>query len=119
VRRPLAHTACEPFETVFLFVLAVKTVTDRSASSTRWIGRLGVGAVRPDAAELSKRSLEGRGGVRPTTHQEVSMATHHDPPTKEAEEKRINRDKDHGGFSEDVGPDAGHAGPSSSNPPGS
>jgi hypothetical protein len=59
------------------------------------------------------------------------MATQHDPPTKEAEErtevspeeaereKRINRDKDHGGFSEDVGPDAEHAEPSSSNPPGS
>ena len=59
------------------------------------------------------------------------MATHNDPPTKEAEEnkevspeeaeheKRIDRDKDHGGFSEDVGPDAEHAGPSSSNPPGS
>lgn len=59
------------------------------------------------------------------------MATHDDPPTKEAEEhkevspeeekheKRIDRDKDHGGFSEDVGPDAEHAKPSSSNPPGS
>ena len=60
------------------------------------------------------------------------MATQNDPPTpKEAEEhneaspeeaeheKRINREKDHGGLSEDVGPDAEHAGPSSSNPPGS
>ena len=60
------------------------------------------------------------------------MATQNDPPTpEEAEEhneaspeeaeheKRINREKDHGGLSEDVGPDAEHAGPSSSNPPGS
>jgi hypothetical protein len=60
------------------------------------------------------------------------MATQHDPHTpeeaedqteaspEEAEhEKRIDREKDHGGFSEDVGPDAENAEPSSSNPPGS
>jgi hypothetical protein len=58
------------------------------------------------------------------------MATPDDPPTQAEEhkepspeevehEKRIDREKDHGGFSEDVGPDAEHAEPSSSHPPGS
>jgi hypothetical protein len=60
------------------------------------------------------------------------MATQDDAPTREEveehneatpeeaeHEKRIDREKDHGGLGEDVKPDAEDAGPSSSNPPGS
>jgi hypothetical protein len=59
------------------------------------------------------------------------MATHDAPDPKEAEEqneatpeeaeheKRIDREKNHGGLGEDVKPDPEDAGPSSSKPPGS
>ena len=45
---------------------------------------------------------------------------HNEATPEEAEhEQRINREKEHGGLSEDIKPDAEDAEPSSSNPPGS